>query len=432
MNTLEDQAIAQKLTQRFYKLKIQGTQTYYWDNVTGGEAQAMHLIAVVMQMMSDGQQDLERAKALVRNQYFKPLWKQSVYLPKQPLIVSSHGLYRPNLWRRPDITPNPEANADRFFKHLNDVLGCDDKTNYLLDVLAWRYQRPSEPKPHIALYLFGEQGGAGKSTFAETLAHVFGKESVKTVNTTKELTSNSSVDYWSRTWLVVEEAQVSQGTALYDNIKSFTGTDEIDTDRKHENVSKHKIPAQLIMLSNRPPAFIENNDRRFFVCRWHLDIEAPEARQQYFTSYRAWLESGGYEAIAGHLANREIRSDLYQAAPMTPEKIQALAFQSDPVVEDIQEFLETHAASGLFTTDNFNDIWRKHSVKSTQRKHKMAEAGLLSYGRTLIEGKQPTVWYRNTDTVYPPSGGHGLYVQLVSGETLKANDALCRFKSSFF
>ena len=145
----------------------------------------------------------------------------------------------------------------------------------------------------------------------------------------------------------------------------------------------------------------------------------------------AGLNLGGYEAIAGHLASREIRSDLYQAAPMTPEKIQALAFQSDPVVVDIQEFLEAHAAFGLFTTDNFNDIWRKYSVKSTQRKHKMAEAGLLSYGRTLVNGKQPTVWYRNTDKIYPPLGKHSLYVELESGVPLKAVNAICAYKGNF-
>ena len=172
MNTLEDLAISQKLTQRFYKLKIQGTQTYYWDSVTGGEVQAMHVIGVVMQL---GGQSIERAKRIVSMANFKPLWRQPVYLPNEPVVVLSHGLYRPNLWQRPDITANPEGNAERFFEHLKDVLGCDDKTNYLLDVLAWRYQRPSEPKPHIALYLFGEQGGAGKSTFAETLSHVFGR-----------------------------------------------------------------------------------------------------------------------------------------------------------------------------------------------------------------------------------------------------------------
>ena len=101
------------------------------------------------------------------------------------------------------------------------------------------------------------------------------------------------------------------------------------------------------------------------------------------------------------------------------------------MVEDIQKFLETHASAGLFTADNFNDIWRKYSVKSTQRKPKMAEAGLLSYCRTLINGKQPTVWCRNTDKIYPSEGNYGLYVELVSGQTVKADDALCRFRGAF-
>jgi hypothetical protein len=61
----------------------------------------------------------------------------------------------------------------------------------------------------------------------------------------------------------------------------------------------------------------------------------------------------------------------------------------------------------------------------------MAEAGLLSYGRTLIDGEQPTVWYRNTDKIYPPVGKYGLYVELVSGQTVKADDALCRFRGAF-
>ena len=191
MKTLEDLALVQKVTQRFYQLKTQGAQTYYSDSITDGEVQAMHLISVVMQLKS---QSIGSAKRIVRRTNFKPLWKQPIYLPNEPVVVLSHALYRPYLWRMPDITVNPEGNADRFFENLNDVLGRDDKPNYLLDVLAWHYQLPSEPKPHIALYLFGEQGGDGKSTFAETLTHVFGRESVKTAKTTEELTSKDSVD----------------------------------------------------------------------------------------------------------------------------------------------------------------------------------------------------------------------------------------------
>ena len=166
------------------------------------------------------------------------------------------------------------------------------------------------------------------------------------------------------------------------------------------------------------------------MCCWHLDIDTTEARQHYFTSHRRWLESGGYLVVEGHLETREISSDLYQAAPTTPEKLQALAFRTDPVVEDIQEYLETYATSGLFITDNFDDMWRKYSIKSTQRKHKMAEAGLLSHGRTAIDSKRSEVWYRNADKIYPLEGKYGLCIGFVSGKTLKANDALFRFRGS--
>ena len=93
----------------------------------------MRLIGAVMQLKS---QSIGSAKRIVSMTNFKPLWKQPVDLPNKPVVVLSHGPYRLCLWRIPDITVNPEGNADRFSEHLNDVLSRDDKTNYLLDVLA--------------------------------------------------------------------------------------------------------------------------------------------------------------------------------------------------------------------------------------------------------------------------------------------------------
>ena len=60
----------------------------------------------------------------------------------------------------------------------------------------------------------------------------------------------------------------------------------------------------------------------------------------------------------------------------------------------------------------------------------MAEVGLLSHDRTLIDSKRSGVWYRNADKIQLMAGKYGLYVELVSGKTLKANDALFRFKGS--
>ena len=138
--------------------------------------------------------------------------------------------------------------------------------------------------------------------WAKVIIDTWSRGSVKTLNTTQGLLKNGTVGYWSRAWPAVEEAKVCQRTALNDKIKGFTGTDEKDADKKYEHVSKHQIPAQLIMLSNHPPAFIEKHDRRLFVCRWHLALDTPEDRQQHSAAYRRWLKSGGHEAIAGHVA----------------------------------------------------------------------------------------------------------------------------------
>lgn len=71
-----------------------------------------------------------------------------------------------------------------------------------------------------------------------------------------ELKGGSSVDLWKRTWLFVEEVDVRQGSTDYNKIKTFVGATTADAARKNEHVSKHELPAQLIMFSNSAPTFI--------------------------------------------------------------------------------------------------------------------------------------------------------------------------------
>ena len=111
---------------------------------------------------------------------------------------------------------------------------------------------------------------------------------------------------------------------------------------------------------------------------------------------------------------------------MTFEKEQALAFQVDPVVEDIRGFLERQSNDALFVLDNFGEIWKKHHVKPSTWKHKLADAGLLSYGRMLIDGKQPNVWYRASDKVVRAKGRQPTVIRLKDGRELTPSKALCR------
>lgn len=423
--------IGDKLTSRYFIKRIQGSQTFYWDSKTGHEVQKMHLVDVALQMLPKGFQGIETAKQIINNQQFRPVVDYPVFMPNAPQIVEIDEHLRPNVWVEPLVTPAPEIDAEPFLRHLLFVLGEQTKVDYLVDMLAFRYQYPHKPKPHVAFYFYGEQGGAGKTTFVKTLSHVFGYESLKTANTVKNLCDKGAVDFWSRTWLVVEEADVNKKYSLYDNIKSYTGADYVDADKKFKAVSKHHIPAQLIMMSNHAPSFIEENDRRFFVSKWHLPIEGAKERQWYFSQYIEWLETDGYKAIAGHLKTRHIVANAYRPAPMTFEKEQALAFQVDPVVDELEDFLAGQSEEALFVLDNFEDIWRKHRVKTDVKKHKMAKAGLLSYGRMLIDGKQPNVWYRACDKVIPARGRQPITIKTKDGRELSPSKALCGIKPNF-
>lgn len=411
------------LAKRFFQVRQQGNQKYYYDLETGEtNLQPMHLIGVLMEW---GIETITAAQHILKQQHLLPLAQKKLYRPNQLPIVKEKQLHYINLWREPEIRPNSTLSAEPFVNHLVKVLGSSEKADYVLDMLAYRYQNPLlEHKPHIAFYFYGSQGGAGKSTFAETLTKVFGRSAVQTTNTVDTLSNKGAVDLWSRTLLIVEEAQVSKGTKLYDAIKSYTGSDKVTTDKKFLDVSTYEIPAQLIMLSNRPPMFIEEQDRRFFVSQWHLDIDGDRNRAWYFDEYRCWLNNCGYEAIAGLLKTRSITVNPFEAAPMTAEKEQAIGAMVDPVVLAIQSFLEDNAQQRLFEERHFESLFHRYKVsKPSKWKYFLGEAGLRRHGRVLIKGKQPTVWLRKDDEFVPAKGSLGPRVKTPEGSVYLAADA---------
>lgn len=412
-----------ELAKRFFQVKQQGNQKYYYDLETGEtNLQPMHLIGVLMEW---GVETITDAQTVLKQQHLLPLAQKKLYRPSGPSIVKDKQLHYINLWRKPEIQTDSNLSAEPFVNHLIKVLGSSEKADYLLDMLAYRYQNPVlEHKPHIAFYFYGSQGGAGKSTFAQTLTKVFGQSAVQTTNTVDALSNKGAVDLWSRTLLIVEEAQVSKGTKLYDAIKSYTGSDIVTTDKKFTDVSAFEIPAQLIMLSNRPPMFIEEQDRRFFVSQWHLDLQGDSNRAWYFKGYRDWLNNGGYEAIAGLLKTRSITIDPFEAAPMTAEKEQAIGAMVDPVVLAIQSFLEDNAQQRLFEECHFENVFHRYKVfKSSKWKYFLVEAGLRRHGRVLIKGKQPTVWLREEDEFVPAKGSVSPRIRTPEGSIYLAADA---------
>jgi Family of unknown function (DUF5906) len=289
--------------------------------------------------------------------------------------------------------------------------------------MAYRYQKPLAPKPPVVCYFYHSSQGNGKSLFSKTLQMVFGKSALKSVQGSS-LKSMSQAELWERTWLVAEEAHVRPSTSLYDTIKHFGSENETDADAKHKGFSTWKIPANLIMLSNRAPEFLEPHDRRFFVCEWKLEMTTT-AKEAYFSGYVDWLENGGYQAIAWLLKSRVVKRDLHAHAPMTEEKQAAMFIGEDACVCALKDYLEDNSKYRIFDDASFKSILDNYGIKPVQHKVKLMEAGLVQHPNRLVLGvDRVRPWYRGCDKLYAVKG-NGTTISF-DGKTKAASEVFCR------
>jgi hypothetical protein len=423
---MDEFLIIEQLKKRFFWWRTQGNQHYLLDVVTGNsELSPSHVMGFLIS--EDGgshNPDIVKKVCTQLKEKLFPICKEPVYAPLEPQVVTRGGFYYRNSWTSPKVEPT-DADCQPFLNHLLAAMGSQDKVDYLLDLLAFRYQKPNDNKPHAVVYLYQAEQGNGKSRLATTLQHVFGDSAVQIASEAK-MNSGSKVQLWGKTFLVAEEASVKRGSDIYDTIKTYSGTDEIFDDVKHGHFKKYKIPATLVMLSNNAPNFLEQFDRRFFVSEWKINLD-KEAKVEYFITYVRWLEEeGGYGAIAGMLNRRVVVREMHAPVPLTAEKTQAMSVGQDGCVREILDALEDHPHARVFKADDFDDIFDKHDVKAVQRKYKLAEAGLVEHSQRVKIGHarfRPLL--RNTDKIVSIKG-EGSYVDV--GGVVKALDNKVLFK----
>ena len=404
--TITDNELGTKLAQRYYFIKKSGGQTVYWDSEEGhNNLTKQHLYGTLIAYGLDGDDVIKRCDKAVNMTQFKPIILESIYRPYQARVIQKNHHWHPNSWTKPDVKPNASISAQPFQQHLKRMLGSKAKADYLIDMLAYRYQSRNNVKPHVAFYFYGGQG-FGKGIFSSTIEAVFGESAVRTVTDQNALNSMSSVDVWTRTWAIVDEVDVKAGSTCYNNLKTMIGGQSFDSSRKGEHFKKFETPAQLIMNSNHPPTFIEADDRRFFISKWETEFKPTENKTDYFRKYVRWLQhEQGYEAIAGLLAKRDVsKVEISAHAMMTDEKLQVTALMADGVVDEIVGLLDTHAKVNVFDSNMFDDVWRDNFTPKAVQKYKLQEAGLVPTLAKKYEGKNRTLWTRKGVTLKATNG----------------------------
>jgi hypothetical protein len=402
-------AASAKLAERYYYIKESGGQTTYWDSEEGHTTlTAMHLhetLASYGVHEASGKTFAATCKYIIEHTQFRPIILEAIYRPYSPRVIKKNSHWHPNSWREPLVIPDSDVSSEPFVQHLERMLGTKAKADYLIDMLAYRYQSRTNVKPHVAFYLYGGQG-FGKGIFSSTLAAVFGESAVSTVTDQNSLKSMSGIDIWSKTWAIVDEFDVKSGSACYNNLKTMTGGSSFDSARKGEHFKRYETPAQLIMCSNHAPTFLEADDRRFFVSLWQTEFKPNESKKDYFQSYVKWLEcEQGYQAIAGLLQTRNVsKVEIAAHAMVTEEKEQVLALMADGSVDEVLGRLERHDNINVFTSNMFESIWSDYIIPKAVQRHKLMAAGLTPTLAKKYECKSRTLWLRKGVTLKASNG----------------------------
>jgi hypothetical protein len=398
-----------RLAQRYYYLRESGGQKLYWDSEElHSNLTDMHLhgsLAAYGVREKDGKAFAAVCKDIINNTAFRPIVLDPIYRPYAASVIQKNDHWRPNSWRKPNVKPNASISAAPFIQHLQRMLGSKPKADYLIDMLAYRYQSTTNVKPHVAFYFYGGQG-FGKGIFSSTIEAIFGTSAVRTVREQNDLKSMSGIDVWTRTWAIIDEVDVKAGSSCYNNIKTMTGGQSFDSARKGEHFKRFETPAQLIMNSNHAPTFLEADDRRFFVSKWETEFKPNENKTDYFRQYVSWLENDkGYEAIAGLLAKRDVsKVEISAHAMVTEEKLLVTALMADGSVDEVLGLLEQHDSINIFDINMFNTIWDSHDITKTVQKHKMIAAGLEPTQSKRYENQTRTLWTRKGVTLKSANG----------------------------
>ena len=123
------------------------------------------------------------------------------------------------------------------------------------------------------------------------------------------------------------------------------------------------------------------------------------------------MNTGGYQAIAGLLEQRNIRHvSVESAAMMTQEKMAVTSLMTDPVVEEIKLRVEAECERVCFTSISFKGLFEQYNVSVSAQPYKLSEAGLTRTKKKRYENKSREFWLREGWRLHSVNGKRPLLI----------------------
>jgi hypothetical protein len=246
----------------------------------------------------------------------------TTYAPGATVLCTRNGDVYGNRWTdaRPVV---PRGGSPlRWLAHVERLVPDLTEREHILDTLAFKVQHPGVKINH-ALLLHGTQGCGKDSLFAPFLWAIGGKP-LTNVKIVKNEEINRQFEYFLEAEVIVfnelYQNETADRRALENRLKPIIAAppEYLMMDRKHEHPVEVQNQFLVLAMSNRRDAIaLSKEDRRWFVC-W---TAAPRMAQAESAALWAWFEGGGFEAVAGWLAARDVSAyDPAATPPWTESK----------------------------------------------------------------------------------------------------------------
>lgn len=251
-----------------------------------------------------------------------PILAGIAYAPGESVLVRRDGDVYGNRWR--DARPKVDAGGDigRWRAHCERLVPEPEVREHIYNVMAFKLQYPARKINHAVL--MGGTPGCGKDLLWAPFIWAVcgaGKKNLSVISDDK-IDGQWGYHYECEVLVLNElkEPEARERRALANRLKPVIAAppDTLTVNRKglHPYEANNKL--FVLSFSNHfAPISIESDDRRW-MCVWTHAETMPAGEG---LSLLNWYEAGGYAAVAGWLAARDVAAfDNGMRAPMTDWK----------------------------------------------------------------------------------------------------------------
>jgi hypothetical protein len=241
------------------------------------------------------------------------------YAAGESVFVARDGDVYGNRWR--DARPTYAAgNVQRWLAHCENLIPDEKEREHVLNVMAFKTQHPKIKINHAILHA-GDQGSGKDTLWAPFIWAVCGPH-LKNRGLMDNDSISSQWGYQLESEILIinelKEPDARERRALANKLKPIIAAppEMLPINRKglHPYMMANRIFV-LAFSNDAMPISLDSQDRRWF-CIWShaTRMEEKEASDMW-----AWYQSGGFEAIAAWLHNRDVTAFNPAAIPMTTE-----------------------------------------------------------------------------------------------------------------